>query len=122
MMTTPQPMPAEYLHSARCLAHAMICAIENLRDEEGSGAHDFRLQAQAGIPLAWADEYLASGTADCLCHTWDIAQAGPNGQHWQATCACGWVSHPMGNAHSAVRRAVKHADQAITDAWALVQA
>lgn len=121
MMTTQRPMPAEYLHSARCQASALIAAVENMRDEQGTGAHDFRLQAQAGIPLAWADEYLVSGTADCLCHTWDVDQRAGNGK-WRAVCACGWQGMPYETGTGAARAAMGHVERAVSDAWALVTA
>ena len=66
MLNNPMPRPAEWLHTRRCLAHAMVCAVENMRDAAGSD-HDFRIMAQEGAALAWADEYLTSGTATCLC-------------------------------------------------------
>lgn len=62
-------------HSVRCLAQAMISAIENARDarselfggDEYTQEVEFRLWAQDNIALQWADEYLKDGTADCLC-------------------------------------------------------
>lgn len=69
---------AEEGHSARCLAAAMIAAIENMRDrvaeDTKSDAGDdrtvtaFRLLAQDNAPLTWADEYLASNTMTCTCN------------------------------------------------------
>lgn len=54
-------------HTARCLAHALICAVENLRDMEDQTGYGFRLAVQENTPLQWADDYLISGTATCLC-------------------------------------------------------
>ena len=66
-------------HTPKCLAQAMICAIENYRDEvirvmgdEGGNdsslaQFDFRIWAQNNDALHWADEYLADGTATCIC-------------------------------------------------------
>ena len=64
-------------HSARCLAAAMIAAIENMRDrvaeDTKADAGDdrtvtaFRLLAQDNAPLTWAEGYLADGTMTCTC-------------------------------------------------------
>ena len=117
--TNTTTMPAEYLHSSRCLAHALICAVENLRDSQGASAHDFRMSVQDNLPLAWADEYLADGTADCLCHSWDVA---PGGGCWHGVCACGWKGDHHLDALTAAREVREHAEQAVADAWALVTA
>lgn len=53
------------MHDKRCLAHAVICAVENLRDAEDDLG--FRVGMQDNLPLTWADEYLAAGTVSCLC-------------------------------------------------------
>lgn len=65
-------------HSARCLAAAMIAAIENMRDRVAEDAKadagddrtvtPFRLLAQDNAPLTWADEYLVSNTTTCICN------------------------------------------------------
>lgn len=121
MMTHPQPMPAEYLHSKRCQASALISAVENLRDMEGTSPIDLRLALQDGTPLAWADSYLADGTADCLCHTWDVDQRAGNGK-WRAVCACGWQGMPYETGTGAARAAMTHVERATQQAWALVSA
>jgi hypothetical protein len=123
MMTSPQPMPAEYLHSTRCQARALISAVENLRDEHRYTPHDFRLELQSGTPLAWADEYLASGTSDCLCHSWDIEQLPQEARPlaWQARCMCGWVSAGQETAFLASSAGSTHVEDAVKAAWALVQ-
>lgn len=54
-------------HTPRCLANAMISAIENMRDLEGQTQCDFRIMAQDNTPLTWADSYLADGTQTCIC-------------------------------------------------------
>ena len=62
-------------HEAICLAHAMICAIENARDAIADDAKrmgmsdvaDFRSFAQSNTALEWADGYLKDGTATCIC-------------------------------------------------------
>lgn len=54
-------------HTKRCLAAAMICAIENARDTEDLGDIEFRILMQENIALTWADDYLATGTATCTC-------------------------------------------------------
>lgn len=58
---------AEQGHEPYCLAHAMICAIENARDVEGQTLVGFRQWAQGNEALTWAEGYLADGTATCLC-------------------------------------------------------
>ncbi len=46
-------------HSVACQAHALICAVENLRDEDGQKAFDFRIAVQEPNKLlAMADSYL----------------------------------------------------------------
>lgn len=62
-------------HTPKCLAHAMICAIENARDsayEDARGNADmaqftFRVLMQENVGLVWADSYLSDGTVTCLC-------------------------------------------------------
>ena len=69
-MTDFPARPAEWLHDKACLAHALICAIENMRDDDSRGVNldlAFRMDVQANLPLTWADEYLTSGTTTCLC-------------------------------------------------------
>lgn len=53
-------------HTKRCLAKALIAAIENLRDDSGSDV-DFRIAVQDNVPLEWADSYLTEGVTECLC-------------------------------------------------------
>jgi hypothetical protein len=55
------------LHTKACLSAAIICAVQNARDEEGMTDFDFRILVQENRPLEWADEYLSTGTATCLC-------------------------------------------------------
>lgn len=59
---------AEEGHTKACLASAMICAIQNWRDEPSTTDHDFRLMAQDNEFLATADDYLnVSQISDCIC-------------------------------------------------------
>lgn len=67
MMTPVKVRPAEWLHEKHCLARAMICAVENLRDDEGEGDMTFRLAMQDGFALDEADSYLRTGTVECVC-------------------------------------------------------
>lgn len=46
------------MHTKECLAYAIICAVENLRDEEGMTDLDFRLRIQDNTALTDADGYL----------------------------------------------------------------
>ena len=57
---------AEQGHTKACLAAAVICAVENLRDDSESDI-TFRLDLQNNMPLVWADIYLEEGTATCIC-------------------------------------------------------
>lgn len=67
MMNTPV-RPAEWLHERRCLARALICAVENLRDDYSRGSDlGFRVDLQDNYPLVVADEYLRDGLLDCTC-------------------------------------------------------
>lgn len=56
-------------HSKRCLASAIICAVENERDNEENTDVTFR---QADF-LAIGQGYLADGIATCQCHVGAIA-------------------------------------------------
>ena len=53
-------------HTRRCLAHAMICAVESMRDGLVNDG-DFRAMAEWNTQLGWADRYLANGDTTCLC-------------------------------------------------------
>jgi hypothetical protein len=71
-------------HSARCLAKALICAVENARDAALHDAnlvgqpwmadHQFRLWAQENTFLSWADGYLSDGVTECICPDEEGAQ------------------------------------------------
>lgn len=67
MNNDPMPRPTEHLHSKKCLATAILCAVENWRDAEGMTDHEFRLMAQDNDFLHTADEYLNTGTCTCTC-------------------------------------------------------
>lgn len=58
--------PQEFTHSRKCHARAMICAIENIRDQEGLDRVGYRLEIQRNI-MHVADGYLADGLCDCQC-------------------------------------------------------
>jgi hypothetical protein len=53
------------LHDKRCLAAALISAIENMRDAMPD--QDFRLAVQDGRVLVEADDYLLSELQTCSC-------------------------------------------------------
>jgi hypothetical protein len=55
------------MHTKKCLAAAIISAVENARDDEGRDSHEFRVMMQNGIALQWADEYLSEGLQTCTC-------------------------------------------------------
>jgi hypothetical protein len=67
MFITDAPKPPEWLHSKKCLAEAMISAVQNARDAEDFSALEFTLWAQDGGALADAHEYLNSGLQTCIC-------------------------------------------------------
>ena len=67
MMTTTTPRAAEHLHEKRCLAAAMLAAVENLRDDETLDDFGFRIAAQQNGALEAADQYLADGLMTCRC-------------------------------------------------------
>lgn len=54
-------------HDKRCLAAALISAIENMRDAAES-SYDFRLDVQSNTMLSEADEYLIGGLQTCSCN------------------------------------------------------
>jgi len=66
-MDYPVTRTPEQGHTAPCLAKAMVAAIENARDQMGPGVYLFRIWAQDNTALQWADEYLATGTTQCIC-------------------------------------------------------
>ena len=59
---------SDTLHSRKCLAQALISAVENFRDEQGMTDFDFRILAQENRFLVAADDYLATGLQTCTCH------------------------------------------------------
>lgn len=66
MSNYPVHRTPEQGHTRRCLAKAMIAAVENLRDDAVSDL-EFRTGLQEGLPLQWADLYLTEGMTVCLC-------------------------------------------------------
>ena len=65
--TYVRPRRIEDGHDRRCLAAAMIAAVENARDDEGILAHEFRNLLVTGDVLGWAEGYLTDGTMTCTC-------------------------------------------------------
>ena len=65
-MDYPVTRTPEEGHSRKCLAKAMIAAIENLRDSSTSDI-EFRIDSQNNTALIWADSYLANGDTECIC-------------------------------------------------------
>jgi hypothetical protein len=59
----------EHMHTKRCLANAIINAVQNYRDNEDVTDHDFALGMQDGLALQHAHEYLQTGTVDCSCNS-----------------------------------------------------
>ncbi len=54
-------------HTKRCMANAMISAIENARDAEGFSDFDFAIWSQDNRAMWDARENLADGTSVCTC-------------------------------------------------------
>ena len=55
------------MHTKRCLAGAVIAAVENLRDQDGMTHFDFRIAVQDNAMLSEADGYLRDGLFTCIC-------------------------------------------------------
>lgn len=55
-------------HSTACRAHAIGCAVENIRDMEPGLPEPIALE-----PITVGDGYLVDGTASCLCRDSDEA-------------------------------------------------
>ena len=59
------------IHTTKCQAAALICAVENMRDwvlsEPGLNAADFAEMTTGTLLKEWADGYLADGTMTCTC-------------------------------------------------------
>jgi hypothetical protein len=62
-----RPRTVEDGHTHRCLAAAMIAAVENARDAEDMYQGEFRSLLASGEVLGWAEGYLADGTMTCTC-------------------------------------------------------
>jgi hypothetical protein len=60
------------LHSRRCLAEAIISAVQNLRDEAGQDDHGFRIEMQGNGALPLADLYLNTGLQTCTCGAYQM--------------------------------------------------
>lgn len=60
------------LHSRRCLAEAIISAVQNLRDEAGQDDHGFRIEMQNNGALPLADLYLNTALQTCTCGAWQM--------------------------------------------------
>lgn len=56
------------LHDKRCIAAALICAVENARDSELSVAELVEL-ASSGDLYRWAASYIRDGLTACRCVT-----------------------------------------------------
>jgi hypothetical protein len=60
------------LHRKRCLAEAIISAVQNLRDNPQIDSHAFRIAAQNNEFLPEADDYLNTGLQTCTCGAYEI--------------------------------------------------
>jgi hypothetical protein len=54
-------------HTKKCLAAAMICVIENMRDDQNYTDTGFAIDANANMIYHTAFEYLMDGTKNCTC-------------------------------------------------------
>lgn len=59
------------MHSKKCLAEAIISAVQNLRDNGQVDSLAFRLAAQANEFLPEADAYLNDGLQTCTCGAYE---------------------------------------------------
>lgn len=69
MFSTPHALterPA-MTHTKRCIARSLICAVENVRDEEGVTDSAFLERARLEEFLIIAEDYLSSGLLNCVC-------------------------------------------------------
>jgi hypothetical protein len=64
---TMRPPTTEEGHTKRCMASAMISAVQNARDSEYFTDHEFALWAQRGGALDDAVMYLRDDITDCQC-------------------------------------------------------
>jgi hypothetical protein len=55
------------MHTKRCLAAAIIAAVENLRDDAEETDFEFRIAMQDNYHLTLADDYLNTGLMPCTC-------------------------------------------------------
>lgn len=55
-------------HTKKCLARALICIVENSRDEDGQTDIGFHLDMQRSLIPAAFDLY--DGLLDCICPPW----------------------------------------------------
>lgn len=54
-------------HNRYCVAAAVICAVENIRDEEAMTDDRFELEMQNGTLLDIAVGYISDGLTACRC-------------------------------------------------------
>jgi hypothetical protein len=59
------------MHSKRCLAEAIISAVQNLRDNGQVDSLAFRIAAQNNAFLVEADGYLVDGLQTCTCGAYE---------------------------------------------------
>lgn len=62
-------------HTADCEAHAIGCAVQNIRDAKQDADAAARDWASAADPVTLGREYLEDGTATCYCASTDMAWA-----------------------------------------------
>jgi hypothetical protein len=53
-------------HNKTCQAHAIICAVENMRDAEDYTAADLTAAISDGTIAEWAESYF-DGLLECQC-------------------------------------------------------
>jgi hypothetical protein len=109
-------------HTRACLAKAIVTSVQGWVEADDITDFDFRSAAQDNAFLTEADEWLASGTVECICpdHTisvgddwWTEANADDTLQH-VAICTCGWKHGNLDTKADAVHAADAHAHEAIT--------
>ena len=67
---------AEQGHTKKCMARALICAIENLRDDENLSDIGFALEVQDGTNLRSIALDYYDGLLDCICPPFEFKVRG----------------------------------------------
>jgi hypothetical protein len=63
-------------HSKACQTHALVCAIENMRDATTLGMVSLASAVAAGVPVLWASTYYRDGNLSPFprCETCEVSR------------------------------------------------